>query len=44
MLFRSELGGGGGGKDDFALGGGTDSASITGALAEITKVISGKIK
>ena len=44
MLFRSELGGGGGGKDDFAQGGGTDSASITGALAEITKVISGKIK
>jgi alanyl-tRNA synthetase len=38
------LGGGGGGKDDFAQGGGTDSGSITKALAEITKVISGKIK
>jgi alanyl-tRNA synthetase len=38
------LGGGGGGKDDFAQGGGTDTASITKALAEITKVISGKIK
>jgi alanyl-tRNA synthetase len=40
----SILGGGGGGKDDFAQGGGTDSGSITKALAEITKVISGKIK
>ncbi len=38
------LGGGGGGKDDFAQGGGTDSGSINKALAEITKVISGKIK
>ena len=40
----SIIGGGGGGKDDFAQGGGTDSGSITKALAEITKVISGKIK
>jgi alanyl-tRNA synthetase len=38
------LGGGGGGKDDFAQGGGTDSESIVKAMAEITKVISGKIK
>ena len=38
------LGGGGGGKDDFAQGGGTDSGSIVKAMAEITKVISGKIK
>ena len=38
------LGGGGGGKDDFAQGGGTDSGSIVKAMAEITEVISGKIK
>jgi alanyl-tRNA synthetase len=38
------LGGGGGGKDNFAQGGGTDSGAISKALTEITKVITGKIK
>ena len=34
---------GGGGKDDFAQGGGVDSGAIVKAFAEITKVINGKI-
>ncbi len=37
------LGGGGGGKDDFAQGGGTEPKLIDQALAEITKVTTGKI-
>jgi alanyl-tRNA synthetase len=37
------LGGGGGGKDDFAQGGGSEPNLIDQSLAEITKVISGKI-
>ncbi len=37
------LGGGGGGKDDFAQGGGTEPKLIDQALAEITKVTTGKV-
>ena len=35
--------GGGGGKDDFAQGGGIDVSAISKALTEITKLIEGKV-
>ena len=42
-IGSATLGGGGGGKDDFAQGSGVDVSAISKALNEITKLIEGKI-
>ena len=37
------LGGGGGGKEDFAQGGGVNAGEIPKAFEEITRVVTGKV-